>query len=266
MPRVNVAWNIDGDGNNVLRGGYGMFVNRPMGNVEYDTTLRVAARGLRTGVTPGDVPADFAGGHGLNYDTLRFVDGYQRAGGGAISVNSPSIDNDSWPVTHSYSVSYARRIPWGQVIEAAYVGTRGRDLVSRTDGNSIPLGGMMTGGVIGNADMQQPAASRGGRDLGRQHVPAVPGLLGRHALRLPRRDRLQLAAGDVEPADQQQVLVLRHLHVRAVRGLARRRVRLARPDRPEPVRGRARERPHPHLQLLVERVAARSRSRTARRS
>jgi hypothetical protein len=156
MPRVNVAWNIDGEGNNVIRGGYGMFVNRPMGNVEYDTTLRVPPVAYNTGVTPGDVGSDFAGGLGLNYDTLRYVNGYQRAGSGALSVNSPSIDNDSWPVTHSYSVSYARRIPWGQVIEAAYVGSRGRDLVSRTDANSVALGGMMTGGVIGNADMRNP--------------------------------------------------------------------------------------------------------------
>ena len=36
MPRINVAWDIDGNGNNVLRGGFGMFYNRNMGNLEYD--------------------------------------------------------------------------------------------------------------------------------------------------------------------------------------------------------------------------------------
>ena len=41
MPRVNVAWDIDGQGNNVLRGGYGMFFNRNMGNVEYDNALQL---------------------------------------------------------------------------------------------------------------------------------------------------------------------------------------------------------------------------------
>ena len=41
LPRVNVAWNIDGEGNNVLRGGYGYYYNRNMGNVEYDNTLRL---------------------------------------------------------------------------------------------------------------------------------------------------------------------------------------------------------------------------------
>ena len=39
LPRVNAAWDIDGEGNNVLRGGYGIFYNRNMGNVEYDTSF-----------------------------------------------------------------------------------------------------------------------------------------------------------------------------------------------------------------------------------
>ena len=43
MPRVNVAWDIDGQGNNVLRGGYGLFFNRNMGNVEYDHGPAAAA-------------------------------------------------------------------------------------------------------------------------------------------------------------------------------------------------------------------------------
>ena len=40
LPRINAAWDIDGEGTNVLRGGYGLFYNRNMGNVEYDNTLR----------------------------------------------------------------------------------------------------------------------------------------------------------------------------------------------------------------------------------
>lgn len=155
MPRVNAAWNIDGDGNNVLRGGYGLFVNRPMGNVEYDTTLRIAPNAYRTGASAGDFP-NLAGGVGLNYDTLRLVDGFQRAGSGAYAVNTPTLDNITWPKTHSFSVSFARRIPFGQVLETAYVGTRGRTLVSRTDGNAIPLGAMLNGGVIGNANLGNP--------------------------------------------------------------------------------------------------------------
>ena len=60
MPRVNAAWDIDGQGNNVLRGGYGMFFNRNMGNVEYDQALHMPAGRLRRS-TPtsatGRIPA-----------------------------------------------------------------------------------------------------------------------------------------------------------------------------------------------------------------
>ena len=47
LPRVNVAWDIDGQGNNVVRGGYGMFYNRNMGNVEYDQHAAPGAECLR---------------------------------------------------------------------------------------------------------------------------------------------------------------------------------------------------------------------------
>ena len=49
LPRINAAWDIDGQGNNVVRGGYGMFYNRNMGNVEYDNTLRLAPNAYNVG-------------------------------------------------------------------------------------------------------------------------------------------------------------------------------------------------------------------------
>ena len=60
-----------------------------------------------------------------------------------------------WPKTNSYSISYARRIPWNQVVEAAYVGTQGRDLVSRSNGNVMPYGAMATG-TFNGVDMTVP--------------------------------------------------------------------------------------------------------------
>ncbi len=49
LPRISAAWNIDGEGNNVVRGGYGMFYNRNMGNVEYDNTLRLPPNAYQVG-------------------------------------------------------------------------------------------------------------------------------------------------------------------------------------------------------------------------
>jgi hypothetical protein len=155
MPRVNAAWDIDGQGNNVLRGGYGLFYNRNMGNVEYDSFLRIppeyiqvnddtwTANGFRT-ATGEQV--------GLHYDTLP-----QTFAQRINNINPRTLSADSWkfPQTHSFSVSFARRIPFNQVVEAAYVGTRGRNLVSLINRNPVPIGNLLTG-TIGNANLSDP--------------------------------------------------------------------------------------------------------------
>jgi hypothetical protein len=152
LPRVNVAWDIDGESKNVVRGGYGLFYNRNMGNVEYDNTLRLAPNAYRVGI-------DFwaAGGYGegigLNYDTIRQATLANRIG--TLGINTLTPDSFTWPKTHSFSLSYARRIPWNQVVEAAYVGTRGRDLVSRTNGNVMPFG-IMSSGTFNGIDLSVP--------------------------------------------------------------------------------------------------------------
>ena len=141
MPRVNVAWDIDGEGNNVIRGGYGMFYNRNMGNVEYDNTLRLPPTAYRTGVTPGDGGSDFAGGVGLTYDTMRFANGFQRAGAGALSINTLDL------ATTAGRRRTASRCP----TRAAFPGNRSsrRPTSARADGpgqpqqrQRDPLGGM----------------------------------------------------------------------------------------------------------------------------
>ena len=131
-PRVNVAWDIDGEGNNVLRGGYGMFYNRNMGNVEYDNTLRLPPNAYQVNTSFWDGNA-YGNGLGLTYDTIHEATLANRIG--SVAINSLTPDSFTWPKTHSYSVSFARRIPWNQVVEVSYVGTKGRDLVSRSNGN-----------------------------------------------------------------------------------------------------------------------------------
>jgi hypothetical protein len=152
MPRVNLAWDINGNGNNVLRGGYGLFYNRNMGNVEYDNTLRLppALYSLNQDVFGG---ANYGNGLGLTYTTLDEASLATR--GGSVGINSLTPNSFTFPKTHSYSVSYARRIFFNQVIEAAYVGTQGRDLVSRVNGNAVPEGALLTG-IVGNADLSNP--------------------------------------------------------------------------------------------------------------
>jgi hypothetical protein len=153
MPRVNLAWDLDGQGNNVIRGGYGMFFNRNMGNVEYDQALHIppAAYSINADVFNTSDPGGT--GRGLTYDTLQSIRPADRLG--AVGVSTLDQNSFKFPKTHSFSVSYARRIPGNQVLEAAYVGTRGRDLVSRVNDNAIPEGALLHG-TVGNADLSIP--------------------------------------------------------------------------------------------------------------
>src|SRR5678816_4591 len=88
-----------------------------------------------------------------SYDTASLITMESRLG--SIGINTPTPDSFKWPTTHSFSVSYARRIPWNQVVEVAYVGTKGRDLVSRTNGNVMPYG-VMSQGTFNGVDLSVP--------------------------------------------------------------------------------------------------------------
>lgn len=152
LPRVNVAWDLDGEGNNVVRGGYGLFFNRNMGNVEYDQTLRLPpnAYNLKVDMWSG---GGYGNGLGLTYDTAREATLANRVG--TVAINTFTPDAFTWPKTHSFSTSYARRIPFDQVVEASYVGTRGRDLVSRSNANVMPFG-ILSQGSFNGVDLSVP--------------------------------------------------------------------------------------------------------------
>jgi hypothetical protein len=151
MPRVNVAWDLTGDSNNVVRGGFGIFYNRNMGNLEYDY-LRIPPTSYQVSTNSG-AASDLGGGVGLTYDTIRQLDWTTRVS--TLSINTLNPESNKWPTTYSFSASYARRIFFNQVIEAAYVGTRGRNLVSRRALNVVPLGALLSGSVNG-IDLSNP--------------------------------------------------------------------------------------------------------------
>jgi hypothetical protein len=151
MPRVNLAWDVTGNSNNVLRGGFGIFYNRNMGNLEYDY-LRIPPTSYRVSINSSQ-GSTLGNGVGLTYDTIRELDWTTRVSSLNLSTLNPN--SNKWPKNYSFSASYARRIFFNQVIEAAYVGTRGRDLVTRRQLNVVPLGAL-THGTVNGIDLSNP--------------------------------------------------------------------------------------------------------------
>ena len=98
MPCVNVAWDIAGDGNNVVRGGYGMFCNRNMGNVDQHH-LRMAPTSTRSARTPGQ--RRVGNGGVVTYDTIDEPTLANRVG--SVAINSLTPDSIKWPKTYSFS-------------------------------------------------------------------------------------------------------------------------------------------------------------------
>ncbi len=149
-PRVNFAWDLSGRGDTVLRGGGGIFYNREMGNAQYDV-IRIPPNGYATSIDA--YAGESLGPRGLTYDTVRLVDPLSRIG--RIGVDSINPDSIEFPRTVSASLSAARRLPWQQVLEVAYVGTFGRHLLNRRQANVIPPGTLLQG-RLGNADLGDP--------------------------------------------------------------------------------------------------------------
>ena len=152
LPRINAAWDIDGEGRNVLRGGYGLFLNRPQGNIEYSSTLNLAPNRYHVS-TDFWAGADYGNGLGLTYDTAHEATLANRIG--TLGVESMSPESFHFPQTHSFSVSFARRMPWNQVLEASYVGTRGRRLLVSENGNIMPYG-VLNSGTYNGVDLSVP--------------------------------------------------------------------------------------------------------------
>jgi Carboxypeptidase regulatory-like domain/TonB-dependent Receptor Plug Domain len=143
MPRLNVAWDVKGDGDVVVRGGAGLFYNRPSGNFQY-FVQKSAPNTFNTFADTLSVDG------GLTLASLPGLDPYSRPA--SSWVDSP--DSVRLPRTWNWSLGVAKRLPGQQTLEVAYVGNRADHLPDRTIANYI-VPGTLTG-MVGNADLDNP--------------------------------------------------------------------------------------------------------------
>jgi len=121
-PRLGLAWDVNGDGKTAIRTGFGIFFDRPQGNVYSGTN--------------GQPPVAYT-------PTLYFssIDTFLQAQGtvGPSGVNAPQVGEQPLPSVMNFSFGVQREIGFGTVLDASYVGSLGRNLLYQRDINAIPL-------------------------------------------------------------------------------------------------------------------------------
>jgi len=149
MPRLNVAWDIGGKGDLVLRAGAGLFYNRVQGNYDYYSSGQMPNTFGAT-VNWDQVPD-------LDFRTLNTIDPFALA---SFNVSSRDLKSNDLPRTANFSFTIEKRLPGSNILSVAYVGTQGRHLPQQKSVNIIPLG-TLNHGTVNGVDLSIPANRAG---------------------------------------------------------------------------------------------------------
>jgi hypothetical protein len=123
-PRVGVTWDLTGEGMTVLHASTGLFHNARLGGGSFGNL-----RNPPYFVTPALPNASI---------------GTMFAPGVSLSQRPPNINALEWdynsPAMYSWTLGVRRDVGWGTVVDATYVGSRGRYLEGQYDLNAVPDG------------------------------------------------------------------------------------------------------------------------------
>ncbi len=140
-PRFGFAFDVTGRQNIVVRGGGGIFYDRPQGNIVFDTV-----RNPPTTLQPT-----------LNFGRLQDID--PRATLLAPPALVASDPEGKLPTVYSFNLGVQYKLPYDTILDVSYVGSMGHHLLQARNLNAVPYGAAF---LAANQDTTRSASTTPG--------------------------------------------------------------------------------------------------------
>jgi hypothetical protein len=143
-PRLSFAWNPDGTGKTSIRGGGGLFIDRPEGNLYFPLVNNA----------PYSLSAQFENGN------LAAINGGVAAALAPLATMDSIIPSLKLPRVWQYSLTVQRELPLGIFGEIGYVGSTGKNLIRQPDINQPSFDALEANQLLPSAQRLQTNALR----------------------------------------------------------------------------------------------------------